>query len=98
MAVGKTKILMLACMWCFCMRTGRWCDGKGVLQALEAPSPALQMKLARARRESKVVDISRAPVAYDTAQPEETSSSTGARKKDADYEIDDWDSRLKRRL
>lgn len=69
------------------------------MQALEAPSPSLQRKLARASRESQVVDISRAPVAYDTAQPAESSSQAGPRgkKSDVEYEIDDWDARLKKR-
>jgi hypothetical protein len=70
------------------------------VQALDQPSLMLEKKLARARRESQVVDISRAPVAYDTAQPSEDSDADTAKgkKTDVEYELDEFDSRLRRRL
>ena len=71
----------------------------GNVQALDVPSPELQSKLARANRESQVVDISRAPVAYDTAQPafDSTEDASWKRKTDVDFELDDFDARLRRR-
>lgn len=68
------------------------------MQALDVPSPGLQMKLARASRESKVVDISRAPIAYDTARPAiDSDDGPRGKKTDVDYELDDFDARLRRR-
>lgn len=86
--------------WCYSLVNLKDITLNGVnVQALDVPSPALQQKLARANRESQVVDISRAPIAYDTAQPPVDSTQSGEerRKGDVEYELDDFDSRLKRR-
>jgi hypothetical protein len=70
------------------------------VQALDVPSLELRKKLASAQRESKVIDLRRAPIAYDTEQPAVGSSESDVRGKkgDIEYELDDFDSRLKRRL